>query len=91
MNAVEFVKKHGWEEAKKASESIFNGDVTYKREEINLDDLKHLVESWGLIQCLGGVEKCKGYVQVCFYKGRDTYGNRLKQAIADVESVGGGV
>lgn len=91
MNAVEFVKKHGWEEAKKASESIFNGDVTYKREEINIDDLKRLVESWELIQSLGGVEKCKGYVQVCFYKGRETYGNRLKQAIADVESVGGGV
>ncbi|WP_336020848.1 hypothetical protein [Acinetobacter bereziniae] len=99
MNAVEFVKNQisefgldaGWEKAKAHIDYLISYGSEFghvSKEEV--EELEQLVKSWELIQGLGGVEKCKGYVQVCFYKGRETYGNRLKQAIADVESVGGG-
>ena len=56
---------------------------------IDLSELKRLVESVNLVSNLGGIEKCKGYVQVCFFKNRDKYGNRIKQAIADYEQLFG--
>ena len=49
-------------------------------------EVKHLIESHELVEKLGGLEKCKGLVQVCIFKGRDSYAARLKQAIADVEA-----
>ena len=81
MNAVEFVKKHGWEEAKKASESIFEGDVTYKREEINIDDVRSLVKSWKIVKSFGGLEDSKAVSKM----GR--HYKYLKKAIADVEDL----
>ena len=106
MNAVEFVRNFGWEEAKKASVSIFNGDVTYKREEINIDDLKRLVDSWELVIVwrmpeswrdkydgdVLGLEGARMYLDM--FGNQELVGEeleRFKQAIADVESVGGGV
>lgn len=55
-----------------------------------LEDLKRLVESLDLVKKLGGVDKCKGYAKVCFFKNRDKYGNRIKQAIRDHEAICGG-
>lgn len=50
---------------------------------IRISDLKHLVESVDLIEKLGGIEAAKSYVP-------DQYkSERLKQAIADYESIGG--
>lgn len=91
MNAVEFVRKYGWKEANKASVSIFNGDVTYKREEINIDDLKRLVESWKLVESYGGVGNAK--VELLKIKRHPMRGDyvMVSKAIRDVESVGGGV
>lgn len=54
-----------------------------------LEDLKRLVESLDLVKKLGGIDKCEGYAQVCFFKNRDKYGNRIKQAIRDHESIYG--
>lgn len=99
MKANEFVKKYGWEEAQFLIDE-WDGETTnwsldtgfvYVGKSVDthmlcVETLQRLVESRELVVSLGGAEKCKGYVQVCFYKGRDTYGNRLKQAIVDVES-----
>lgn len=85
MNAVEFFRKHGVEESKKHLKWM--EDVKARRDIHGdfMDDLKRLVESWKLVGKLGGIEKAKTYVP-------DRYkSKRLKQAIADVESVGGGV
>lgn len=82
LNAVEYVKKYGWEEAKKASEGIFEGDVTYKREEINIDDVRSLVKSWGIVKSFGGLEDSKAVSKM------GKHYKYLKKAIADVESVG---
>lgn len=93
MNAIQFIKDYGFTQAKEclsicASPNdkwfIHNGDLV---SDSDFDDLKRLVESVDLVNELGGVEKCKGYIQVCFYKGRDMYGERLKQAIADYEAI----
>jgi len=91
MKAVDFVKKHGWEEAKKASVSIFNGDVTYKREDINIDDLKRLVESWELVEKHGGLFGTKKGAEKLEWSNQSEWYNKLIKAIEDVESVGGGV
>lgn len=66
---------------------LLEDDIHFYRYE--LSDLKRLVESVDLVNKLNGIDKCKGYVQVCFFKGRDKYGNRIKQAIADYESIYG--
>lgn len=128
MNAVEFVKKHGWE---KAAEAIKNAPplddkVWYffwcnecgnggssqtmisnsympdycacsvctsedlKSDDGDYEDLKRLVESYEFINKHGGIDRCKDWYRSSPFK-RDKYMRELKQAIADVESVGGGV
>lgn len=91
MNAVEFVKKFGWEEAKKfLNLPIYTIDqLLMLQSGLRCDELQKLVESWELIQSKGGLENAKEDElwanELGFgYKG-------LAQAIADVESVGGGV
>ena len=74
----------------------FLNDIEYKKHApwfadsvakmVSFSDLKRIVESHELVVSLGGAEKCKGYVQVCFYKGYTSYGSRLNQAISDVEA-----
>lgn len=93
MNAIQFIKDHGVE---KASEVVAtcHGIPYYTFKEktehgysacksVDLVDLKRLVESVELIEKLGGIESAKSYVP-------DQYkSERLKQAIADYESIGG--
>lgn len=91
MRANEFVKKFGLKLAQRDIAALDSGFIKHDDflEHYGfdiLDDLKHLVESHELVEKLGGLEKCKGLVQVCIFKGRDSYAARLKQAIADVES-----
>ncbi|MGS9896549.1 hypothetical protein [Acinetobacter baumannii] len=59
------------------------------KERIQLSELRQLVESLELVGRLGGIDKCEGYAQVCFFKNRDKYGNRIKQAMRDYESIYG--
>jgi len=94
MKAVEFIKKHGWEEAKFYLSTALN-DAIYmefnmpkygiEKISLNVSELKRLVEIWRLIQSKGGLENAKEDElwanELGFgYKG-------LAQAIADVESV----
>ena len=94
MKANEFVKKFGWEEARKACSGVFSGEVVYKRENINIDDLKHLVESWELVNEFDDIEQARSWIpdmddempyQV---RGSDKrfFKGQLIGAIADVES-----
>ena len=89
MKANEFVKKFGWEEARKVCSGVFSGEVVYKRENINIDDLKRLVKSHELLEKHknkhGGI---RFRIRWGMYRYGDTqqFNDRLKQAIADVES-----
>lgn len=94
MKANEFVKKFGWEEAEeivgglpekfkfKPLVSVCWDNNTYKYSDRfkPRSSLKRLVESHELVEELGGLYEAKNYVP-------DGYkSERLKQAIADVES-----
>ena len=109
MNAVEFVKKYGWDRARSASKMHIADFSRCFDLPMSLlidirDDLKRLVDSWELAQ-IHGLENSKKIVANApsdehFYSW--TLGNsgvkdktvnigELRKAIADVESVGGGV
>lgn len=95
MKANEFVKKHGIPLAEMIindspswAKSYFLGVEEYEGSDfsqsyedcISLNCLKRLVESYELVEKLGGLDEAKIYVP-------DGYkSERLKQAIADVES-----
>jgi len=87
MKANEFVKKFGWEEAKIICNGVFTGVVCYKWVELNIDDLKRLVESHELVESYGGLESAKKFVGSEYRKLSQpkTY-NHLCEAISDVES-----
>ncbi|MFW1869189.1 hypothetical protein [Acinetobacter sp. ULE_I037] len=94
MNAVEFVKKFGWERSKKAvwlsitefsrAFDIDSGFIICRRK-----DLKRLVESYELVEKHGGLENAKEDELWANELGFGFKG--LAQAIRDVKSVGGGV
>lgn len=84
MNAVEFVRKFGWEHSKYVLRSSVDVPVLH-------GDLKRLVESWELVESYGGVGNAK--VELLKIKRHPMRGDyvMVSKAIADVESVGGGV
>ncbi len=102
MKANEFVKEFGWEEVKEIVDGlkvdfyfkgiktspvvIFDDGETW----CSYDDLKHLVESWQLVQDYGGVSKAKDFISPYSLDqlSKKVYSPmlRLKQAILDVES-----
>ena len=84
MNAVEFVKKFGWEEAKKKNSE---GDDFYvwRRDKEFFKDLNRLVESHELVESCGGLQSVGEKLTHGLYESRAVI-ERLKQAIADVES-----
>ena len=110
MKANEFVKKFGWDRAKE----IVNGagehhryfiadgiSVTYSKYGDcfdSVDDLKRLVESWELVESLGGVVKAESNLSsvrynlnIGLFHGWDKlnmqfHAQKLLKAIADVES-----
>lgn len=100
MKANEFVKKFGWDEAKECiANTPEDWDYAYvviESKEIqrympsygdycSLANLKRLVESWELVDSMGGLEKAKTRCYPAKHLIMDSY-HRLKQAIADVES-----
>lgn len=86
MNAVEFFKEWGYDHSKNYVElAQSEGDIPSWEVE-----LKRLVESYEFINKHGGIDRCKDWYRSSPFK-RDKYMRELKQAIADVESVGGGV
>ncbi|WP_180008295.1 hypothetical protein [Acinetobacter sp. YH12238] len=78
MKANQFVKKFGWYEAK--AFLSFDSEVEIVYTASFFDDLKRLVESHELVENWGGLDDAKFALQLVRYP------ERLKQAIADVES-----
>lgn len=93
MNAVEFVKKHGWEEAKKFLNlpSYTIDQLLMLQSGLRCNELQKLVDSWELVESWGGLEDAKLYDLSPCEKKPESAGYKLKKAIADVERVGGGV
>ena len=97
MKANEFVKKYGWEAAKQKIDFLENRSINKSESKIAmLKDLKTLVESHGLVASRGGLDAAN-YELIMLQKHiNNTFGwvtvitaekiDRLKQAIADVES-----
>ena len=79
MKANEFVKKYGLEYAKHIAyeDSVILVDLDY-------NDLKRLVESHELVKEHGNLERAKMYAE-SIYTAPEIV-ERMKQAIADVES-----
>lgn len=80
MKANDFIKAHGIAEAKRIIHDARGcvGVKLWGRYDFSTDDLKRLVESHELVESYGGIESCKNHIRFI--------SERLKQAIADVES-----
>ena len=93
MNAVEFVKKHGWEEAKKFLNlpSYTIDQLLMLQSGLRCNELQKLVDSWELVESWGGLEDAKLYDLSPCEKKPESAGYKLKKTITDVERVGGGV
>jgi len=93
MNAVEFVKKHGWEEAKKFLNlpSYTIDQLLMLQSGLRCNELQKLVDSWELVESWGKLEDAKLYDLSPCEKKPESAGYKLKKAITDVERVGGRV
>lgn len=101
MKANEFIKKHGWDEAKELiakheecylpdvfdmwSDKLQDFVLCTKYASFNISDLKCLVESHELIESCGGLQSVGEKLTHGMYESRAVI-DRLKQAILDVES-----
>lgn len=88
MNAVEFVRNFGWERSKKAvwmsiTEFSRAFDVDLGFICCNRTELKKLVESYELVERLGGLEDAKDEYFNCIQNNEPA--SHINQAIADVE------
>lgn len=99
MNAVEFVRKFGWEYAK----HILSDDAPLVMD-LDYNELKSLVESWELVNLFHDLKTARRILNIQYKAGNKKFKltqkghikkeilcEKLEQAIADVESVGGGV
>ena len=100
MKENEFVKKFGWGEAKALiakheksfmprvfdmwSDELQDFVLAEKYASFDMDDLKRLVESHELVKGHGSLERAKMYAE-SVYTAPEVI-ERMKQAIADVES-----
>lgn len=97
MDAIQFIKDHGVEKARKVvsgapelAEYYSTIDGEYYRIEINavnLKQLKRLVESVDLVESLNGVETAKRYLEENM---EFSDFKLLKQAITDYKDIFGG-
>lgn len=96
MKANEFVKKYSIDKAKELVYSIINTIsvngyvcdpcfITDEGEHISYNDLKRHVDSYGLVESYGGLEKAKIRCYPAKHLTMQSY-YKLKQAISDVES-----
>lgn len=93
MNAIDFIKDYGFTQAKEclsicASPNdkwfIHNGDLV---SDSDFDELKRLVESVDLVNSFNGLEMAKQFLAENI---ECSDSERLKQAIADYETIFGG-
>ena len=82
MNAIKFIQQHGVDAARIVIGSAEIGEIQTP----NVRDLKLLVSSVDIVEESGGVERCKLLYFNSPFK-RDNHIKRLKQAIADYESI----
>lgn len=78
MNAVEFVKKYGWDYAK----HILSDDAPLVLD-LDYNELKRLVESYELVEKHGGVNGAIEATGIYYIKPSEW--DELNQAIRDVE------
>lgn len=90
MKAVEFVELVGLAESKRiVRDNEIKGLYRHLNVcHVDLPELKRLVESWELVESYGSINQAK---QAIIDGNNHCMFIDLEQAIADVESVGGGV
>lgn len=82
MKASEFVKKFGWFITTRLVKKV---DTTNNPHfPILLEDLKRLVESHELVECMGGLDEAKYILKMAELNGHKY--EKTQKAIADVES-----
>lgn len=100
MNAIVFIQQYGIEKARKVV-AAYHGTPSYTFKEktgrgysaclsVDLSELKRLVESVDLLKSNGGYEEAKDTFDFAIKHGMNDlteFGSRLKQAIADYESI----
>lgn len=99
MNAIKFIKEHGVDKARELLDrlhklgcpddmqiTVINGMWHRTANGFTYPDLKRLVGSVELVNHMGGIAEIKRK----FRDNGSLHGNRLKQAIADYESIYGG-
>ncbi len=92
MKVVEFINKFGWDFCKEFSKKGYEISETYPND-IGIgfiDDLKRLVDSWELVESVGGLTMAKDFYKnfECVHVDMNLIQCRnLGKAIADVESV----
>lgn len=91
MNAVDFIKKFGWGEAKRILRDA-RGCASvrlYDKYKFSTDDLNRYVDAWELVQSKGGLDKAKEIIAESFTwcMGGRVFVNPLEKAITLVEEV----
>jgi tRNA U34 5-methylaminomethyl-2-thiouridine-forming methyltransferase MnmC len=64
MNAVEFVKKFGFDKAKDLAcrDRTSIGYLSIEHHNLNQEDLKQIVDAWELVEKFGGLNESRKYV-----------------------------
>lgn len=87
MNAIEFVKKYGWEECQWVCNDLFgasnDGTYNFDGDIVDVGDLKRLVESYELVMEHGSLERAREYAESPYTAPEVIY--FLAKAIFDVE------
>lgn len=96
MNAIKFIQQHGIDKAREVVDgapewaSYFDGylysENWFHGNSILISEINNLINSIDLINHMGGIAEIKRK----FRDNGSLHGNRLKQAIADYESIYGG-
>lgn len=103
MNAIKFIKEHGIEKARevvngapKRATHLTNGEYVRVSDPrwildgyVSIADLERLVKSINLVEFEGGLYKAKNVLFLKRALGLTPHADRLEQAIADYEIIGG--
>ena len=82
MKANEFLRDNGLTKCSRIVDDLTEQEV----DSDFVKDLKRLVESWELVEKVGGLNKAKADLASTDYNSEQDFYETLKQAIADVES-----
>ncbi|MDC4694765.1 hypothetical protein NQ817_08675 [Acinetobacter baumannii] len=91
MNAIQFIRNYGIDEAReKIDDCDFLGAESFNwcGVDVDVNDLKRLMESLGYVSRWGGIERCKKLYFEAPFK-RDKHIKDLKRYIHDYESIYG--